>query len=46
MGPKVAAALRFVETGGTSAVITSLDNIVGALDGGAGTVVTSDSQPS
>ena len=32
MGPKVDAACRFVEDGGTRAVITSLDHIVDAVD--------------
>jgi carbamate kinase len=39
MGPKVEAALRFVEAGGTRAVITSLENIEQAVHGKAGTVV-------
>ena len=39
MGPKVDAACRFVEQGGRYAVITSLDNIIEAVAGEAGTVV-------
>ena len=39
MGPKVDAACRFVEHGGRLAVITSLDQIVDAVAGEAGTVV-------
>jgi carbamate kinase len=39
MGPKVEAAVRFVEAGGTRAVITALDAIVGAVRGAAGTVI-------
>jgi carbamate kinase len=39
MGPKVDAACRFVEQGGSRAVITDLSHITEALDGGAGTVV-------
>ncbi len=39
MGPKVEAAIRFVEAGGHRAVITSLDRIADAVDGRAGTVV-------
>jgi carbamate kinase len=39
MGPKVDAACRFVEQGGRRAVITSLDQIVDAVTGAAGTVV-------
>ncbi len=40
MGPKVDAAVRFVEGGGDVAVITALDGLVDALDGRAGTRVT------
>jgi carbamate kinase len=40
MGPKVDAVCRFVERTGRRGVITSLDNITQAVDGGAGTVVT------
>ena len=39
MGPKVDAACRFVEQGGTRSVITSLDQITDAVTGRAGTVV-------
>jgi carbamate kinase len=39
MGPKVEAACRFVEQGGERAVITTLDRILDAVDGNAGTVV-------
>lgn len=39
MGPKVDAACRFVEGGGTRAVITDLDHIAEAITGDAGTVV-------
>ncbi|GAA1131161.1 carbamate kinase [Nocardioides aquiterrae] len=39
MGPKVDAACRFVEQGGTHAVITDLDHISDAIAGEAGTVV-------
>jgi carbamate kinase len=42
MGPKVEAAIRFVEAGGHRAVITSLDRIADAVDGRAGTVVELD----
>ena len=42
MGPKVDAACRFVEHGGARGMITSLDNITVALDGGSGTVVVPD----
>jgi carbamate kinase len=41
MGPKVEAALRFVEGGGTRAVITSLEHIADAVHSDdAGTVIT------
>lgn len=40
MGPKVLAAVRFVEAGGEKAIITSLDTAVDALYGDAGTQVT------
>jgi carbamate kinase len=39
MGPKVDAACRFVENGGSRAVITRLDHIVDAITGDGGTVV-------
>ena len=39
MGPKVDAVCRFVETTGGTGVITSLDQIVAAVAGDAGTVV-------
>jgi hypothetical protein len=39
MGPKVEAALRFVESGGQASMITSLDRIADALRGTAGTRV-------
>lgn len=42
MGPKVEAALRFVRRTGRTAAICSLDEIVPALAGVAGTVVTPD----
>lgn len=37
MGPKVEAAVSFVERGGRSAVITSLDHVAAAVRGSAGT---------
>jgi carbamate kinase len=44
MGPKVEAALRFVESGGSRAVITSLEHIADAVTGDdAGTVLTAAS---
>jgi carbamate kinase len=42
MGPKVEAAMRFVEGGGERAVITSLDQVAAALDGRTGTHVVRD----
>ena len=42
MGPKVEAACRFVEQGGSRAVITDLDNILDAVAGETGTVVVPD----
>lgn len=42
MGPKVEAACRFVEEGGTRAVIGRLDRIDAAVRGRAGTVVVPD----
>jgi carbamate kinase len=39
MGPKVEAACRFVEQGGTRAVISILDRILDGVAGDAGTVV-------
>jgi carbamate kinase len=42
MGPKVDAACRFVEQGGTRAVITTLERILDAVEGSAGTIVVPD----
>lgn len=42
MGPKVEAALRFVEGGGTRSVVTSLENIEQAVHGRAGTVIEAE----
>ena len=39
MGPKVDAACRFVEQGGSRAVITDLDHLSDAINGDGGTVV-------
>ncbi len=39
MGPKIEAALRFVESGGRRAVITCPEELEGALEGGAGTTL-------
>ncbi|HEX7189547.1 MAG TPA: carbamate kinase [Actinomycetes bacterium] len=45
MGPKVEAALRFVEAGGGRSVITSLENIEQAVHGRAGTVIERGETP-
>ena len=39
MGPKVAAAMQFVDQGGQRAVITSLEHIETAITGDFGTVI-------
>lgn len=39
MGPKVAAAIRFVKAGGEKSIITSLSHAVDALDGKTGTII-------
>jgi len=39
MGPKITAALRFLERGGTRALITSLEKLDAALEGRAGTEI-------
>jgi carbamate kinase len=39
MGPKVEAAMRFVESGGRKTIITSLDRVKDALEGRAGTSI-------
>lgn len=40
MGPKVAAAMRFIERGGKRAVIAHLDDALAALNGESGTQLT------
>lgn len=42
MGPKVEAAVRFLESGGTRAVIADLEQALGALRGEAGTQIVPD----
>jgi carbamate kinase len=42
MGPKILAAIRFLEGGGNEVVICSIDKIVQALEGGAGTHIYRD----
>lgn len=39
MGPKVVAALRFIDGGGRRAVITSIHRLIEGLEGSAGTIV-------
>ena len=39
MGPKVEAAVRFVEAGGSRAVIASIEKIEAAIAGNAGTEI-------
>jgi carbamate kinase len=39
MGPKIQAVMNFIESGGEKAIITSIDKIIEALDGKAGTEV-------
>jgi len=39
MGPKVEAAMNFLDSGGRKAIITSLDNLADAVLGGAGTQI-------
>jgi carbamate kinase len=45
MGPKVEAAIHFVEGGGRRAIITRLDTAVPALRGETGTHVVPDAEP-
>jgi carbamate kinase len=40
MGPKIKAALNFVKSENQTTIITSLSNVMQALDGNAGTIVT------
>jgi carbamate kinase len=44
MGPKMEAAIDFVEKTGGKAVITSLDKVVEALRGETGTTIVPDAQ--
>ena len=46
MGPKVAAAMKFVDQGGQRAVITSLEHIETAITGSFGTVIEGRSDTS
>ncbi len=38
-GPKVVAALRFVNAGGKRSIITSIEKAVEALEGKTGTII-------
>jgi carbamate kinase len=40
MGPKIEAAIQFLEYGGKQVIITSLDKAAQALAGKTGTVIT------
>lgn len=40
MGPKIEAAVRFLEKGGKKAIIAHLKDLLPALDGKAGTIIT------
>jgi carbamate kinase len=40
MGPKMAAAIKFLENGGRRSIITALDLALDALEGNAGTIIT------
>ena len=42
MGPKVEAALRFLESGGDRVIIAHLDDAIAALKGVAGTLIVAD----
>jgi len=39
IGPKVSAAIQFVQRGGRRAIITNAENLTAALDGQAGTTI-------
>lgn len=43
MGPKIRAAISFVEEGGNKSIITSLPNMCAAMEGKTGTAVVRDS---
>lgn len=42
MGPKVESAVRFVNGGGRAAIVTSIERLVDAVEGGAGTWIVPD----
>jgi len=39
MGPKILAAIRFLENGGKKAIISSIENAWNAIEGNAGTQI-------
>ena len=45
MGPKVESVLRFLESGGTEAVITSFEHLCDAVKGTAGTHIVRETKP-
>jgi carbamate kinase (EC 2.7.2.2) len=42
MGPKVQAAINFLEWGGERAIVTSIDKVKEALNGQAGSIICKD----
>jgi carbamate kinase len=42
MGPKITAAIKYLELGGKMVVITNHDHILEALEGKAGTQIVQD----
>jgi carbamate kinase len=40
MAPKVESAIKFIESGGKKAIITSIENAKQALNGNGGTIIT------
>ncbi len=46
MGPKVSAAIRFLESGGQRVIIAHIDDAVAALRGETGTHIVADIEPS
>ena len=44
MGPKVESVLRFLESGGREAVITSFEHLCEAVTGAAGTHIVGDAE--
>jgi carbamate kinase len=44
MGPKISAAIRFLEGGGQSVIIAHIDDAMAALRGETGTHIVADSE--